>query len=250
MRERIPTQRPALGRGAGRVAREESADGSLVGEDRGSVYAARRNVGIPGEDPLRFSSSVPDPCPCRGEQAASMNREAASSREATLRLSRSVSMCLANFGQLSWPGVRLFQARKKIRFDSALQVGTALPADWVCPARSDFTIGKNLFKNQATMTVGGPRVPECPTRPQWSTVPGIGQSACPGTLSGSDRRRLLKTGQSILVEQDTPPQWMTSFEARARSGRDLTPFSQFHVPWSQGSARRQPIKVFATKAPR
>ena len=85
MCERVPAQRPALGRGAGRVAREESSDGSLVGEDRGSVNAARRYVRVRARI-ISASSSVPDLCPCRGEQAASMNREVASSREATSRL--------------------------------------------------------------------------------------------------------------------------------------------------------------------
>jgi hypothetical protein len=44
--------------------REESSDGSLIGEDHGSVNAARRNVRVTGEDHLRVlerSGSVPAP---------------------------------------------------------------------------------------------------------------------------------------------------------------------------------------------
>jgi hypothetical protein len=44
--------------------------------------------------------------------------------------------------------------------NSELQVGTALPADWVRPARSGFTIEKNLFKNQAALYHDRTRPPQ------------------------------------------------------------------------------------------
>lgn len=43
----------------------------------------------------------------------------------------------------------MFQARKEDSFELRRQVGTAFPADWMRPARLDFTIGKRLVKNQA-----------------------------------------------------------------------------------------------------
>ena len=43
----------------------------------------------------------------------------------------------------------MFQARKEDSFELRKQVGTALPADWVRPARLGFTIGELPQKNQA-----------------------------------------------------------------------------------------------------
>lgn len=54
VRERVPTQRSSLRGGAGTAAGEKGSYGNLVGEDRRSVNAARRDVRILGEDHLCF----------------------------------------------------------------------------------------------------------------------------------------------------------------------------------------------------